>query len=308
MTETLATLILSVLAMLSIGLLFVGLTRLQEADPVQSRLTKYAVPARSLEELELRQPFSERIIKPIVSRISSFLMRRTPPKTVEAIKRNLVLAGNPYNMDVRDYLGIKGLLALLLGGMVLLIFVRGGNLLMGMLFSLILGAIGYYVPNIWLSSRVSARKKEIVKTLPDALDLLTVCVEAGLGFDSAMFKVSQKWDNALSHEFSRVLSEIRMGKTRRESLRALVARTDVQDIATFVGAIIQADQLGVSIAKVLQIQSEQMRTRRRQRAEELAHQAPIKMIFPMVFLIFPSIYVIVLGPAIPTLVKGLVGK
>ncbi len=306
--ETLATLILSVLAMLSIGLLFVGLTRLQEADPVQSRLSKYAVPARSLEELELRQPFSERIVKPIVGRISSFLIRRTPPKTVESIKRNLVLAGNPYNMDVRDLLGIKGLLALLLGGMVLLVFVRGGNLLMGMLFSLVLGALGYYVPNIWLSSRVSARKSELVKTLPDALDLLTVCVEAGLGFDSAMFKVSQKWDNALSLEFSRVLSEIRMGKTRREALRALVARTDVQDIATFVGAIIQADQLGVSIAKVLQIQSEQMRTRRRQRAEELAHQAPIKMIFPMVFLIFPSIYVIVLGPALPTLVKGITGK
>ena len=164
--------------------------------------------------------------------------------------------------------------------------------------------LGFYLPNLWLNRKITQRKAEITRALPDVLDLLTISVEAGLGFDAAIHKVTEKWDNALTREFRRVLSEMRMGKARRDALRDLVTRTDVADVNTFIAAIIQADQLGVSISNVLHVQAEQMRTRRRQRAEEAAHKAPIKMIFPMVFLIFPAMYVIILGPAIPTMLNS----
>jgi tight adherence protein C len=166
---------------------------------------------------------------------------------------------------------------------------------------------GFMMPNIWLSTKISARKGAITRALPDALDLLTISVEAGLGFDLALAKVVEKWNNALTMEFARVLTEMRVGKPRRESLRDMVARTEVGDVTAFVAAIIQADQLGVSISRVLQIQSEQMRIRRRQRAEEKAHQAPVKMTFPMVFLIFPALLIVILGPAIPRIMETLGG-
>ena len=301
--------LLALLAATSAIMILVGVSRLRAVDDtVQSRLSKYAVPARSLEELELRQPFAERVIKPVSRALAEFLIRRTPPKTVEDIRRKLVLAGNPNNMDVRDFLGIKGLMAVVLAGLFLTLFLRTGALFNALLLGGIFGILGFYAPDFWLGTRISARKKEISRSLPDALDLLTVCVDAGLGFDSALLKVTQKWDNALSREFSRVLTEMRMGKSRRDALRGMVERTDVADVNTFISAIIQSDQLGVSISKVLRIQSDQMRVKRRQRAEELAHQAAIKMIFPMVFLMFPSIYVIVLGPAIPQILRGFTGK
>jgi tight adherence protein C len=134
--------------------------------------------------------------------------------------------------------------------------------------------------------------------MPDALDLLTVCVEAGLGFDQAMQKVTEKWENELTLGFARVIQEIRLGKLRRDALRDMAERMDIPDMTSFVAALIQADQLGVSMAKVLRIQSEQMRIKRRQRAEKKAHEAPIKMLIPMAFLIFPSIYIVLLGPAV----------
>ncbi|MFQ6001963.1 MAG: type II secretion system F family protein, partial [Anaerolineae bacterium] len=142
---------------------------------------------------------------------------------------------------------------------------------------------------------------EILKALPDALDLLTITVEAGLGFDGAMNKVTEKWDNELSWAFARFIAETRMGKGRRAALRDMADRAEVPELTSFIAAVIQADQLGVSIARVLRIQSEQMRIRRRQRAEELAQQAPIKMMIPLTFLIFPAILVVLLGPALPKL-------
>jgi tight adherence protein C len=163
------------------------------------------------------------------------------------------------------------------------------------------GLIGFYVPTAMLQSRIRRRQEVIIKAMPDALDLLTVCVEAGLGFDQAMAQVNAKWDNELSLAFGRVLQEIRLGKLRREALRDMAERIEVPEMTSFVAAIIQADQLGVSMAKVLRIQSEQMRIRRRQRAEKKAHEAPIKMLIPMAFLIFPSIYIVLLGPAALTL-------
>jgi tight adherence protein C len=163
------------------------------------------------------------------------------------------------------------------------------------------GAIGYVFPGIWLGQKIKKRKHSILKSMPDALDLLTISVEAGLGFDLALQRVGDKWDNELSKEFNRVLSDTRLGTPRRDAMRLMADRCGVEDLSNFVQAIVQAEQLGVSIGKILKVQSEQMRIRRRQRAEELAHQAPIKMLFPMAFLIFPSILVVILGPALPRL-------
>jgi tight adherence protein C len=157
--------------------------------------------------------------------------------------------------------------------------------------------LGFYLPMMFLQSKIKRRQDVIIKAMPDALDLLTVCVEAGLGFDQAMSKVSEKWENELSLAFERVIQEVRLGKLRREALRDMADRMDIPDMTSFVAAIIQADQLGVSMGKVLRIQSDQMRVKRRQRAEKKAHEAPVKMLIPMAFLIFPSIYIVLLGPA-----------
>jgi tight adherence protein C len=157
--------------------------------------------------------------------------------------------------------------------------------------------IGFFFPQLWLQTRINARQKDIRKAMPDALDLLTICVEAGLGFEAAMSKVSEKWENHLSLALLRAIREIQLGKARRDALRDMADRIGIPEMSSFVAAIIQSEVLGVSLSKVLRIQSDQMRVRRRQRAEEQAHQAPVKMILPLAFLIFPSIFIILLTPA-----------
>jgi tight adherence protein C len=172
------------------------------------------------------------------------------------------------------------------------------------LFTVVVTLLGFYLPVLWLGSKIRNRQKEVVKQLPDILDLLTICVEAGLGFDQAVQKVVEKSDNELARAFGRYLHETRLGKPRREALQSMSSRLDVADVTTFIAAVIQASDLGVSMAKILRIQSEQMRIRRRQRAEQEAHRAPIKMLFPMAFLIFPSIFIVLLGPAILLLMES----
>jgi tight adherence protein C len=161
------------------------------------------------------------------------------------------------------------------------------------------------MPGMWLSRKTKERQKGIQMALADAIDLLTISVEAGLGFDPALQRVADKWENELTWEFRRMLHEMRVGKSRREAMRELANRCNVDDLNIFVSSIIQADQLGVSITQVLRTQSRQLRIRRRQRAQEQAQKAPIKMLFPMALLIFPALYVVLLGPAIPRLVEGL---
>jgi tight adherence protein C len=176
-----------------------------------------------------------------------------------------------------------------------------------MMYTAIGGGLGYLLPGMWLGQQIKKRKHNIVKALPDALDLLTISVEAGLAFDLALMRVADKWDNELSTEFKRVLTDTRLGRAARDALKDMSMRTGVDDVQTFVAAIIQAQQLGVSIGKILRIQSDQMRIRRRQRAEEAAHKAPIKMLIPMAFLIFPALFVVILGPAVPRLMTSLGG-
>jgi tight adherence protein C len=228
----------------------------------------------------------------------------------EKTEKRLALAGNPSDLRVADWLGIKGIGAIVGAILFFLIFgiagVMGFPFFIGGLLMPVVGALfGYTVPEFWLGRKVKARQKGILMMIPDALDLLTISVRAGLGFDAALGKVVEKLQGPLSDEFRRALAEVRVGKARRDALRDIVARTEVVPLTNFIGAIIQAEQLGVSISKVLQVQSEQLRIERRQRAEEQAAKAPIKMLFPLVGCIFPSLFIVILGPAIILIVLNL---
>jgi tight adherence protein C len=297
--------LVAILVGAAILLIVFALAGPKETSPLQQRLAEYGARPLSLEELELSQPFSERVLRPLMKASSRFVTRFLPKQYVESTRMKLESAGNPNNWSAADFLGVRGLAALMLAAVpFLLLNVLGAPFSQRILFTMLLGLLGFQMPVIWLGGKIGARKKEVLKALPDALDLLTISVEAGLGFDAAMSKVNEKWDNELSRGFGRAISEMRMGTSRRDALRAMSARMDVNEVTAFIAAVIQADQLGVSIAKVLRIQSEQMRVRRRQRAEEKAQQAPLKMTFPLVLLIFPSIYILLLGPAILVLIHS----
>jgi len=296
------TLLIPLMVGASILLIFLGLALPRPADQIQERLAEYGARPLSLEEIELSEPFTERVLKPMIRDFIRLFARLAPQRNIQTIRHKLDLAGNPYYWTPLDFLGIRGLVAIITGSLTFLLLTAIKNPLPNrLLLCLATGILGFYLPLLWLNRRIKARQKEILRALPDALDLLTICVEAGLGFDAAMSKVAEKWDNELARAFARTIAEIRMGKTRREALRDMSTRMDVPEVTSFVAAVIQADQLGVSIAKVLRIQSEQMRIKRRQRAEEEAHKAPIKMLLPLAFLIFPAIWIVLMGPAILTL-------
>jgi tight adherence protein C len=293
---------LGLLVLAGLVLLSIRLLRSQETTSVEDRLEEFATLEQppTLEEIELSQPFTQRVLIPLAEGLANLAKRFTPQERMENIRHKLDLAGNPYGWSAMQFLGLQLLSTLLLGGLgvVILVVSQRMTLVRRVLLMGIIGAAGYYLPALWLRSRGSRRQREITRSMPDALDLLTICVEAGLGFDAAIARVAEKWDNELSREFTRVLQEIQLGKLRREALRSMANRIEVSEVSTFVAAIIQAEELGVSIAKVLRIQAEEMRRRRRQRAEELARQAPIKMLPAIAFLIFPAIFIVLLGPAV----------
>jgi tight adherence protein C len=286
------------LVFVAIMLIIAGIAAPRPADDIEARLVEYGGRPLTLEEIELAQPFSQRILVPLVHGSAQFVSRFTPERTLEATRHKLDLAGNPNNWSATEFFGIRGLAALVLAALTFVVMMlTSTSPLQRLLFTALMGAIGFFLPVYWLGRRISRRQDEIVKGLPDALDLLTISVEAGLPFDGAMQRVADKWDNEISKGFQRVLTELRVGKSRVEALRDMSDRMDVPDVTSFVAALIQAEQLGISIAKILRIQSEQMRIKRRQRAEEKAQQAPIKMLIPMTFLIFPTILIVILGPA-----------
>ncbi|HSW42610.1 MAG TPA: type II secretion system F family protein [Patescibacteria group bacterium] len=288
----------------------IGVAGSSRVDPVQARLTQLgSMQAKNLEELELQQPFFERTVRPLAGRLSGTVSRFTSTSFTARTEKNLAMAGNPGDLRVPDWMGIKAICAVVFAILFFLVFLF--LLSTGLPMAIVLGAagvvIGYIAPEFWLRRRIRARQKAILLQIPDALDLLTISVRAGLGFDSALAKVVEKMQGPLVDEFRRALAEVRVGKARRDALRDIVPRTEVPPLTNFVGAIIQAEQLGVSISKVLQVQSEQLRIERRQRAEEMAAKAPIKMLFPLVGCIFPSLFIVILGPAIILIVKNLAG-
>ncbi len=293
-------LVLAIVAFAAILLIVVGLTGGQSVDPVQARLTQLgSMQARNLEELELQAPFIERTLRPLAGRLTGYAQRITSPATANRTERRLAQGGNPANLKPAEFTALKLVSAVVFGAVAFLVLgVLGGNLMFGLLGGALLLLLGFFAPEFWLNRRIRARNHAILLAIPDTLDLLTISVRAGLGFDAALGRVVEKTKGPLADEFRRALAEIRIGSARRDALRGIVARTDVPALTNFIGAIIQAEQLGVSISKVLQVQSEQLRIERRQRAEEMAAKAPIKMLFPLVGCIFPSLFIVILGPAI----------
>ncbi len=287
------------------ALVVFGVRASKDTISIEERLAAFAESPVSLEEIELSLPFRQRVITPFVLRLGSFFSRFLPHKNVEKLQQNLIEAGSPSNIGATEFMGVRLGLGVILGGSFFLLFLfSSGASPSTLLFPLVIGGIGYILPGVWLSRKIKSRKHEIQNALADAIDLLSISVEAGLGFDPALARVANKWDNALTDEFKRMLGEMKIGKSRREAMRELQQRVNVDDLNVFISSLVQADQLGVSIAQILRVQSRQMRVRRRQRAEEKAQKAPIKMLFPMVFLIFPAMYVVILGPAIPVFLEN----
>lgn len=289
-------------ALVVVGLRYSRQKQDSEVDPVMARLAEATQRGESvsLEQIELQQPFTERVLLPIIGKIGELSTRFTPQKLLQETTLKLELAGNPGRIDAATFLATRFVGAAVFGGGLLMISLLsaspwkfGTTVLVVITFTV----IGFFFPQLWLQSRINSRQTEVRKALPDALDLLTICVEAGLGFDAAMSKVAEKWENELSIMFGRTIREVQLGKTQREALRDMADRIGLPELTSFVAAVIQSQILGVSLAKVLRIQSDQMRMKRRQYAEELAHKAPVKMIIPMALLTFPSIMIILMAPA-----------
>jgi tight adherence protein C len=248
---------------------------------------------------ELASPTRQRVLVPFYRAALAVARRFTPQGAYENLGRRLLMAGTPVGWDVDRVLSTKvgGLVLGILVGAVLLV---GLPLPLGLLLLAFLGlcALGYFAPNIILLNLVQRRQTKIRLALPDAIDLLTISVEAGLGFDAALAQVSRNSTGPLAEEFYRTLQEVQLGRSRGEAMRNLSDRSSVPELSAFVLAMVQADVFGISVANVLRIQSREMRKKRRQLAEERAMKVPIKVLFPVLFCIFPALFVVILGPAI----------
>jgi tight adherence protein C len=246
--------------------------------------------------------FGSRVIIPAVRGIGGLFGRITPAGSIESLARKLMIAGNPLGLGAREFYGIN-VASTLMGVYLAFAVIRRGTTALNVVLSIMVLILLYFFPKAWLQSRVTSRQNKVRKGLPDALDMLSVCATAGLGFDQSLQRVSEYWDTPIGHEFGRVINEMEMGLTRRDALRNLTDRLEIREIASFVALILQTEQLGMSISDTLHAQAEQMRIERRFRAQEQAQKAPIKMLIPMALLIFPALLAVILGPAIPTIVE-----
>lgn len=248
---------------------------------------------------ELSKPFKTRVLIPLKKSIIKTLSSVTPKETTQRFQTKITAAGSPYGFGAGEWSSIRTLFLIILPVISTIIFIITGQPLNKLaLLCAVLIIIALIGPDMILKSCTDKRQKEMIRSMPDILDLLTVSVEAGLGFDAALAKVSEKSQGILADEFTRLLQEIKIGKPRRDALRQMSSRINLDEISAFTAAIIQAEQLGVSIGNVLRIQSEQLRQKRKQRAQEKAMKAPVKMLIPMVFFIFPTIFTVVLGPVV----------
>jgi tight adherence protein C len=302
------TLMITLLITISAWLAFMGLraqrTR-REALISAAVMGRTTLSRLGLRDIELSKPWAERVLKPTLRRLTGLGRALTPTRNITHLQRDLILAGLQERMSVADFLGLRFLTGVGLATFFFFLVLLGRPFGSALSVAIAAFLVGFYLPNVWLRSRVSRRKTEIVRALPNALDMMTISVDAGLGFEAALQKVAQEWDNELTYEFRRMLGELRIGVSRANALHNLVERTKAPDLASFISVLIQADRLGTPIRKVLYTQAEQMRVRRRQRAQEAAQKAPIKMVFPLVFFIFPATFLVILGPAIPRLVESI---
>jgi tight adherence protein C len=252
---------------------------------------------------ELARPARERLIKPFSAAALALTRRVTPTGAREGIRRKLVMAGSPFGWDADRVLVAK--VACLTAGMalgLLFLVLTGIAWPLRVVGFLAISLLGYWLPNIVLTNAVQRRQNEVRNALPDSIDLLTICVEAGLGFDAALAHVSRNTSGPLADEFYRTLQEVQLGRSRNEAMRNLAARSNVPELRAFILAMVQADIFGVSVANVLRVQAKEMRLKRRQLAEERAMKVPIKVLFPVLFCIFPALFVVILGPAIMRIV------
>ncbi|HUY96805.1 MAG TPA: type II secretion system F family protein [Verrucomicrobiae bacterium] len=285
------------LAAVGVTLAVAGVLRTPHVDLLDARLAVYeqAPLKRSLDELDLARPLSDRMLRPVLERLGARLTRLQPGDQAQRVQELIAQAGRPLGLTPSTFIAIQLTGAVVGAGLMAgLAYVLGFPAILGLIFGIVLGYIG---PQYWLKRRGSKRRKQMLLALPNALDLLCITVEAGLGFDAALARVVEKFDNPLTQEFAQVLNEIRLGRPRAEALLDCGRRSGVDELNAFVQALVQSEQLGVGIARVLRIQSEDIRRRRRQRAEEKAQQASLKMLFPMVGCIFPTLFIVLLGPA-----------
>src|ERR1700730_516353 len=297
--------------LMGLGVLMVvyGIARTPQtntADMVAARLQGYTSGAErvlTLDEVELQRPFTERFLRPALVRLGSLMSRSTPAKSRQDLANRLELAGRPGNLTPEDFGAVRIVSAAVLAAVGLLLGFLLANTLY-LVLALVIGAIlGYFLPALWLKQKVDARRTEIQKGLPDAMDLLVIAVDAGLGFDAALARVTDKYKNALSEEFAKVLREVNLGRPRLEAMDEMGRSSGVEDLHNFIQAVIQSEQFGTGIGKILRIQADEMRRKRRQRAQEKAAQATLKMMLPMVGCIFPTQWIVLLGPAVLILMK-----
>jgi len=294
-------LVFALIAGLGVLMIFIGLARTPStntAQIVQQRLSVYGgEKPLTLEEVELQRPFSERFLRPAIERLGSMLSRSTPQKARQDLMNKLELAGGPGNLTPEGFAAVRIVTAVILAAIGVLIGLLLANPVY-LAIAVVFGAIfGYYLPVLWLQQNVDGRRTEIQKGLPDALDLLVICVDAGLGFDAALARVTDKYKNALSELIAKALREVSLGRPRLEALDEMGRSSGVDDLHNFVQAVIQSEQFGTGIGKILRIQADEMRRKRRQRAQEKAAQATLKMMLPMVGCIFPTLWIVLLGPA-----------
>lgn len=263
-----------------------------------------ALPTASKAELE--PPFRERVLVPAVRRLTAIGRRFTPADRIERLHRRMELAGMPREWTVDRVLAGKALGLAALGAIGALLFLAAGNVLWAVVFGVGGAALGWYLPELILYQKAYNRSEQIQRSLPDTLDLLMISVEAGMGFDAALANVARNSDGPLAEEFFRVLHEMQLGNGRMDAMRSLAERTDVADLRVFVNAMAQADALGIPIANVLRAQAKEMRVKRAQRAEERAMKIPVKMIFPLILFILPTLMVVIIGPAVVRIYENFV--
>ncbi|MDO8689222.1 MAG: type II secretion system F family protein [Dehalococcoidia bacterium] len=287
--------LIPLLAFVTVALLIWALTA-PGKESMEGRLRKHGYLPTSLQVVDLDKPFSQRVASPLISKAGDMVVRIAPERMQRRTKEKLEQAHlkiNPTNFLLFMTILALGLPLIFIGPAI-----REGHLgfrefILGLGFFF----LGVRMPDFWLSRKITARQEKIRKSLPDALDMITICVEAGYGLDAALAKVSEKTQGPLADELKHTLSEVNLGKPRSQALRDMARRTNVSDLQSFIATIIQAEQMGVSIGSILRVQSDSMRVKRRQRAEEAAMKAPVKMLFPLVLFILPAMFVVILGPA-----------
>ena len=266
-----------------------------------TRPRETSIVARSL---ELRGNFLERTLYPFLRQISSLVGGLLPARRMANLDRRLQLVGNPMGLRAREFMGLQ-LVSIVLGGLFGFL-IYSSDIQNSLWISIMIPVFFTILPTVWLSGRVRSSKNQIIKDLPDVIDMLSVCTTAGLGFDQAMLRVSEELHTQMSWELGRVVAEMEMGLTRRDALRNLAERLQVDELSSFVSMIVQSDQLGMSVANTLHVFAQQMRIEWRFRAQEAARKLPIKILFPIVFFIFPAMLAVILGPSIPA-ITGLFG-